>query len=75
MVGGELVLDTGRITTIDETALLAEVAAVMPGFRRDYAQQATRAAEATPWLLEAHRRVATHRLGSGAGNLDRFIPG
>jgi len=70
MVGGELALDAGRITTIDEAALRAEAAAVMPGFRRDYAAQARRAAEATPWLLEANRRVQAHPLA-----LDRFIPG
>jgi hypothetical protein len=63
-------MEAGRITVIDEAALRAEAEAVMPGFRRDYAAQAARAAEATPWLLEANRRVAAHPLG-----LDRFIPG
>ena len=70
MIGGEMVMENGRMTTIDEAALRAEAAAVMPSFRRDYAAQAARAAEATPWLLEANRRVAGHALG-----LDRFIPG
>lgn len=75
-VGGKLVLDAGRITTVDEAALRAEAAAVMPGFRRDYALQAGRAAAATPWLLEANRRVAAHPVGrSGAGLDHRFIPG
>lgn len=69
MIKGEMVLEDGRMTTIDEAALRAEAAAVMPGFRRDYAAQAARADEATPWLLEANRRVAAHPLG-----LDRFIP-
>ena len=69
MIEGEMVLEDGRMTTIDEAALRAEAAAVMPGFRRDYAAQAARADEATPWLLEANRRVAAHPLG-----LDRFIP-
>ncbi len=70
MVGSRMVLDAGRVTTVDEDALRAEAAAVMPGFRRDYARQAERAAVATPWLLEANRRVAAHPVG-----LDRFIPG
>lgn len=70
MVGGEMVLDAGRITTIDEAALRREVDALMPTFRRDYAAQAARAEEASPWLLEANRRVAGHNFG-----LDRFIPG
>jgi 5-methylthioadenosine/S-adenosylhomocysteine deaminase len=71
VVGGEVVLDARRLTTIDEAALLAEAAAVMPGFAADYAAQAARSQEAVPWLLEANRRVATaHEVG-----LDRFIPG
>lgn len=70
MIGGELVLDAGRITTIDEAALRREADSVMPGFRRDYAAQAARAAAAAPWLLEANRRVAAHDLG-----FTRFIPG
>jgi cytosine/adenosine deaminase-related metal-dependent hydrolase len=74
MVGGELLLNAGRVTTIDEDALRAEAAAVMPGFRRDYARQAARAKLAEPWLLEANRRVAAHPLGPGR-RLDRFIPG
>ena len=68
MIGGEMVLEDGRLTTIDEAALRAEAAAIMPEFIRDYTAQAARAAEATPWLLEANRRV-------GGLGLDRFIPG
>ena len=75
MVGGRMVLDAGRVTTIDEAALRDEAAAVMPGFRRDYARQARRAATATPWLLEANRRVANHALNARPGSLNRFIPG
>ena len=74
VVGGNLVLDAGRITTVDEVALRAEAAAVMPGFRRDYALQAERARVATPWLLEANRRVAAHPVGRDGIGLDRFIP-
>ena len=75
MMGGRMVLDAGRITTFDEAALRHEAAAVMPGFRRDYARQAQRAATATPWLLEANRRVAGNVLDAQAGGLNRFIPG
>lgn len=70
MIGGEMVLESGQITSFDETALRAEADAVMPAFRRDYAAQVARAAEATPWLLEANRRVADYPLG-----FDRFIRG
>ncbi len=75
VAGGRLVLDAGRITTIDEAALRAEAAAVMPGFRRDYALQAGRAAVATPWLLDANRRVAAQSVRLDGGDLNRFIPG
>ncbi len=75
MVGGALVLDAGRITTIDEAALRAEAAAVMPGFRRDYAMQVERAGVATPWLLAANRLVAAHFVGRDGRGLNRFIPG
>ncbi len=70
VVGGDLVLDAGRLTTVDEAALRAEAAAVMPGFAADYAAQAARSQAAVPWLLEANRRVAAHDVG-----LERFIPG
>ena len=69
MIGGEMVLEAGRLLTMDEAALRAEAAEVMPGFLRDYAASAARAAEATPWLLEANRRVAGHPIG-----LPRSIP-
>ena len=47
----------------------------MQGFRRDYALQAERAAVATPWLLDANRRVAVQSVRLDGGDLDRFIPG
>lgn len=75
MVGGAPVLDAGRITTVDEAALRAEAVTVMPGFRRDYAGQARRAAVATPWLLDANRRVAAQSVRLGGDDLDRLIPG
>ena len=69
MIGGRMVLQAGRITTVDEAALRQEADEVMPAFRRDYRQQAERAKVAEPWLLEANRRVAGEALG-----LDRFLP-
>ena len=75
VVGGKLVLDAGRITTVDEAALRAEAAAVLAGFRRAYAAQAERAAVATPWLLDANRRVTAQSVRLDGGDLDRFIPG
>jgi 5-methylthioadenosine/S-adenosylhomocysteine deaminase len=70
IVGGELVLDAGRITAVDETAPLREAEALMPTFRRDNAVQTAQAAVAVRWHLQANGRVSAHELG-----LDRFIPG
>ena len=70
MIAGKLVLDAGRLTTVDEADLRREAAELMPQFRRDYRAQAARAEAATPWLLEANRRVAAIALG-----LDRYLPG
>jgi len=70
MVAGRLVLDAGRITMVDEAELRREADALMPQFRRDYRAQAVRAEAATPWLLEANRRVTADALG-----LDRYLPG
>ncbi|MGI4802442.1 MAG: amidohydrolase family protein [Janthinobacterium lividum] len=70
MIAGQLVLDAGKLTTVDEAELRREAAELMPQFWQDYAAQAARAAEATPWLLEANRRVAAEALG-----LDRYLPG
>ena len=70
MIAGRMVLDAGRMTTIDEAELRREVAELMPRFRRDYQAQAARADAATPWLLEANRRVAAEPLG-----FDRYLPG
>ena len=70
MISGQLMLHAGRIITVDEAELRREAAELMPQFRRDHQAQAARAAEATPWLLEANRRVAAEPLG-----LDRYLPG
>ena len=69
LVGGEVVLDAGRLTRLDEAALRAEAATVMPGFLRDYAAQAAGRAAATPYLLDANRRVVQRDVG-----LERFAP-
>lgn len=69
IVGGEVLLDAGRLTQLDEAMLRAEAEAVMPGFRRDYAALAARNRDAIPFLLEANRRVARRDIG-----LERFAP-
>ena len=69
VVGGEVVLDHGRITRIDEAALRQEVAEAMVAFHRDFAALRRQSAAAIPFLLDANGRVGAHDVG-----LDRFAP-
>jgi 5-methylthioadenosine/S-adenosylhomocysteine deaminase len=57
LVAGEIVLDEGRSTRIDEAALRAELAEIMVGFRRDFADISARNAPAIPYLLAANDRL------------------
>lgn len=70
IVDGEVVLENGRLTRIDEAALREQVEEAMVAFRRDFSGVAERAAVASPFLLDANARVARHDVG-----LDRFAPG
>jgi 5-methylthioadenosine/S-adenosylhomocysteine deaminase len=69
IVGGEVLLDHGRLTRIDEAALRAEVLDVMAPFHRDFSALRQASAAAIPYLLDANARVAAHDVG-----LDRFAP-
>src|SRR5690606_10523502 len=57
IVDGEVVVRDGTLTTIDEDDLLAQVLAVIPKFREDFAAIEKRVARLTPYLAEAHRRI------------------
>ena len=68
IVDGRIVMRDGRIETVDEAALRAELVDLMPAFRRNF--DAVKAANrpVVPYLLEANRRLNAHAVG-----LDRFI--
>ena len=68
IVDGRIVLSDGRLTTIDEAALRAELDDLMPTFRRHYAAVEAANRPAIPYLLEANRRLDQHEVG-----LDRFV--
>ncbi len=70
IVDGRILLHNRRITTIDEAALRAELAGLMPAFRQDFAAVAAAAAEVTPYLLQANAKVAKVEIG-----LERFLDG
>ena len=68
IVGGRILMRNRRTTTIDEAALRAEVADLMPVFLRDAERIRKTSAAAAPCLLEANANVDRHQIG-----LDRFI--
>jgi guanine deaminase len=66
MVDGRVVVEDGRVKTIDEAALREQVAAVMPQLREDRARVLEQAERIYPYILEADRLtwredVGTHR--------------
>jgi guanine deaminase len=73
MVDGRVVVEDGRVTTIDEQALRESLAAVMPRLREDRARVLEQAQKMYPYILEADRRVwaedvGTHRYLGSAPN-------
>ena len=68
IVDGRIVMRDGRITTIDEAALRAELDDLMPAFRRDYVAVQAAHSSAVPYLLDANRRLDQHAVG-----LDRYV--
>jgi guanine deaminase len=63
IVDGRVVVDDGRLTTMDEMALLAEIEAVVPQFQKDYAAIKARVDRLKPYLDEAHRRIWSADVG------------
>jgi cytosine/adenosine deaminase-related metal-dependent hydrolase len=63
LVDGRVVLRDGVITTVDESALRAEIAELLVGFRQDFDANAARMAPAVPYLLDALERIRTVEVG------------
>lgn len=57
VVGGEVVMQDRRITTIDEGALREEVVALLPSLQAEVQAVMARVAELEPYLAEANRRT------------------
>ena len=70
IVDGRVVMRNRRMVTVDEAAIRAELAEMMPKFRQDFAVVAAANLEAQPYLLEANARVAKHDVG-----IERFLEG
>jgi guanine deaminase len=65
MVDGRVVVEDGRVTTVDEAALRAELGArIMPRLRADRDKVLEQAARIYPYILEADRRVWGEEVGT-----------
>jgi 5-methylthioadenosine/S-adenosylhomocysteine deaminase len=63
MVAGEIVMRDGRLTTIDETAVFAEVRETVPAFLSEHAELERRNSVFDPYFAEIHRRASQENLG------------
>jgi len=63
LVGGRSVVRNGKLVTVDEAALAAEVEKIAPTFRRDAQALAGRNADLTASLLDANREAWKVPLG------------
>jgi guanine deaminase len=64
LVDGKVVLRNGRLATMDEATIYAQVEAIMPGFRKDFSAIAARIATLQPYLAQAHRKIWDHPTGT-----------
>ena len=70
IVDGRAVLRDGKLETMDEIAILGEVAELQPDFIKDFEEISARVDSLDPYIREAHRRawaedVGTNRIFTG----------
>lgn len=63
IVDGEVLLEDGRATRIDEADLARRVAELMPEFLKDFEAIKDRVDGLAPYLAEAHRRIWAEEIG------------
>lgn len=63
IVAGRVVIENGRLTTMDEDALLQQILDVVPQFQKDFEHIKTRVEKLRPYLQEAHRRIWAEDVG------------
>lgn len=57
LVDGKVVVRDRKLASVDETTIYDAVKAVMPGFRKDFADISARVAKLQPWLDRAHKQI------------------
>jgi 5-methylthioadenosine/S-adenosylhomocysteine deaminase len=70
MVAGRVVVERGRVLTVDEAAMKAEIRARMASVRRGLAETEAAALRLAPYYREMYRRAARRDVG-----LDRWVSG
>lgn len=63
IVNGDVVVDKGRLTRVDETALLEELRSYMPEFQREYEKVENLNRQFEPYFAEIHRRCCSQPIG------------
>jgi 5-methylthioadenosine/S-adenosylhomocysteine deaminase len=63
MVAGEIVMREGRLTTIDEAAIFAEIRETIPAFLTEHAALERLNSVFEPYFAEIHRRASLENLG------------
>ncbi len=63
MIDGRVIIEDGRLLSMDEKALIEQIGSVIPKFQEDYADIKARVDCMRPYLEEAHRRIWAEDVG------------
>jgi 5-methylthioadenosine/S-adenosylhomocysteine deaminase len=63
MIDGRIVLEQGRVTTLDEQAVLGELRELLPPYLAHHSELEARNRVFEPYFSEIHRRAAVRELG------------
>lgn len=69
MVAGKIVVENGRVLTVDEEALKDEVRVLMPAYQKEMQKTAEEASKLEPYYREMYMRAAARDVG-----MSRWIP-
>ncbi len=75
MVAGRIVMEEGRLTTLDEAAVFAELAELVPAWLQEHGELERRNSVFAPVMAEIHRRASTTKLPLHRYQGDLRFPG